>query len=385
MPKVLVVDDLEENVYTLSRTLKFFGYDVIPAGNGIEAIEKATCEHPDVIILDIHMPVMDGYEACKRLKSANETRHIPVIFLTARFPELGDKVKGLEVGADGYLTKPFHDAELISEVKALVRIKELYDELSDSQNKLKEWNDQLEEIVEERTAELKAAQTRLVQSERLSAIGMLAAEIAHEVNNPLAIIKNYLRLVSDDIGQNDPHKESLSIIGEEVERIARIVKDLLRFSKPVLNLKPVNLNEEAGKIVAFYRDGLAKKQITIKDELRASNPVAMVDLDGIRQVMINIINNSLDAMPAGGELVVSSSSGGGHVKVIFKDTGCGIPEEAIGRVFEPFFTTKGRSGTGLGLSICYGIIKGLKGDVEVKSEVGKGTTFTIMLPVKNHR
>lgn len=382
MPKILVVDDLEENVYALSRTLKFFGYDVLSAGNGIEAIEKATDEHPDVIILDIQMPVMDGYEACKRLKSADETKHIPVIFLTARFPELGDKVKGLEVGADGYLTKPFHDAELISEVRALVRIKELYDELSYSQCKLKEYTEQLEEMVEERTAELKATQAKLVQTERLSAIGKLAAEIAHEVNNPLSIIKNYLRLISDDIAEDDPHSESLSIVGGEVERIAKIVRELLKFSKPRLNLERADLNEVAGKIVVFYRDALAKKGVVIREELNAANPIVMVDLDGIKQVMINIVNNSLDSMPDGGVLTVSTCSGGGYFKLSFRDTGSGIPDHVMGRIFEPFFTTKGGSGTGLGLSICYAIVKGLKGDIEVESKAGEGTHFKVSLPLE---
>lgn len=381
MPKILVVDDLEENIYAVSKTLRFHDYDVITAQNGLEALDKVRLENPDLVIMDIQMPLMDGHEACKRIKTAEETRHIPVIFLTARFPEINDKVRGLDIGADDYLTKPFHQSELVSKVKALLRIKELYDRLSDSQKRLKEYSEHLEEMVEERTAELKAAQVRLVQSERLSAIGRLAAEIAHEVNNPLAIIKNYLRLISDDMTESDPYRENISIIGGEVERIAKIVRDLLSFSKPPLSLEPVNLHEEINRIAALYKDTFSKKRIVVSEDLIAANPVAKIDPDGIRQVMINIVNNAMDAMPDGGKLTISTGSEECRVSLRISDTGCGISQESKGNVFEPFFTTKTKGGTGLGLYISYGIVKAFKGDIEVESEVGKGTTFTITLPV----
>lgn len=379
MPKILVVDDVEENVYALTRTLKLQGYEVIAAGNGLEALDKVSKEHPDLVIMDIQMPVMDGHEACRRLKSNEETRHIPVIFLTAKYPELEDKVTGIEMGADGYLTKPFNLLELTSEVRSLLRIKGLYDELSDSRQRLKEYSERLEDMVVARTAELRTAQAKLVQSERLSAIGRLAAEIAHEINNPLAIINNYLRLISDDMSENDPHRDDVSILNEEVERIVKIVRDLLSFSKPPLRAEPVNMNDEAGKMLSFYKDTFSQKGIDVSAELYAADPIVRVDPDGMRQVMINIINNALEAMHNGGKLIISSFSDERSVRMSFRDTGDGISKEAMGRIFEPFFSTKGSKGTGLGLSICYGIIKGLKGDIEVESTVGKGTTFTITL------
>ena len=380
MPKILVVDDVEENVYALTRALRFYDYEVVSAQNGLEALEKVKDERPDLVIMDIQMPIMDGHEACRRIKSAEETRHIPVIFLTAKFPEINDKIKGLDIGADAYLTKPFHHAELVSEVRALLRIKELYDSLSDSHKRLKDYSERLENMVMARTEDLRSTQAKLVQSERLSALGRLATEIAHEVNNPLAIIQNYLRLIFDDMDEDDPHSADLTVINEEVERITKIVKDLLSFSKPPLKVEAVNLNDEAEKMLAFYKKAFSDKGINVTAELNAVNPVVRGDPDGMKQVMINIINNAIEAMDNGGKLTVSSASDEGYVKLSFRDTGPGIPKEVMGKIFEPFFSTKGSKGTGLGLSICYGIIKGVKGEIEVESEIGKGSAFVITLP-----
>jgi|GEM_PF-989662 len=230
--------------------------------------------------------------------------------------------------------------------------------------------------------EIKQLRKALLQSEKLASTGQLAANIAHEVNNPLTIIKNYLHLASADLDKSSQNNEILAIIGEEVERIARIINGLLSFYRPENTwLAPTDINELIEKLLGFMRITLENSNITIKDDLQLDLPSITLTPDQLYQVLLNMVKNAQEAMPDGGELTISTKLRKTSLHISITDTGRGIKKDDLANIFDPFFTTKGETGTGLGLSISYGIIKSLDGDIKVTSKPGIGTTFTIVLPI----
>ncbi|MCD4733273.1 PAS domain S-box protein, partial [bacterium] len=230
--------------------------------------------------------------------------------------------------------------------------------------------------------EIKQLRKALLQSEKLASTGQLAANIAHEVNNPLTIIKNYLHLASADLDEDSQNNEILAIIGEEVERIARIINGLLSFYRPENTwLAPTDINELIEKLLGFMRITLENSNITIKDDLQIDLPSITLTPDQLYQVLLNMVKNAQEAMPDGGELTISTKLRKTSLHISVIDTGRGIKKDDLANIFDPFFTTKGKTGTGLGLSISYGIIKSLDGNIKVTSKLGIGTTFTIVLPI----
>ena len=230
-------------------------------------------------------------------------------------------------------------------------------------------------------AELRKTQRQLIQSEKLAALGQLSASLAHEINNPLGIIKNYLLILSEDIRENDPNQNNLKMIKEEVDRIARIVRSLLDFSRPGKEeMTLVDLSSILKQTVFLIDKELSSKKIKIKQELSENLSPVMGDEDQIKQVFLNLLVNSRDFMCDGGEIVLSARDTDSGVIVEFSDTGPGIPEENLSRIFEPFFTTKqeGR-GTGLGLWICYGIMQRHGGTIQAKRKK-EGISFILTFP-----
>jgi signal transduction histidine kinase len=229
--------------------------------------------------------------------------------------------------------------------------------------------------------ELRKTQKQLIQSEKLAALGQLSASIAHEINNPLGIMKNYLLILSESVKKDDPNRSNLKVVKEEVDRIARIVKSLLDFCRPKSeSMSSLDMAQIINQTVSLVEKQFLKKNIVIKKNLPENLPKVKGFEDEIKQVFLNLLVNSKDFMPQGGEISISGQKNEDTVEVEFSDTGCGIPEENISRVFEPFFTTKeGKKGTGLGLWICYGIIQ-RHGGVIVAKRKDKGTSFLITLP-----
>jgi two-component system sensor histidine kinase HydH len=229
--------------------------------------------------------------------------------------------------------------------------------------------------------ELKSTQKQLIRSEKLAALGQLSASLAHEINNPLGIIKNYLLIVSEGIDQNDPNCKNLQAVKGEVDRIARIVKSLLDFARPENNkMTLLNLTSVIEQTVSLIDKEFLSKNIKIKRELTKDLPPVIGSEDQIKQVFLNLLVNAKDSMQDGGEITITSRSINQGVEIEFSDTGCGISEENASRIFEPFFTTKeGGKGTGLGLWICYGIIDRHGGDIQLNRKE-KGTSFVLTLP-----
>lgn len=260
--------------------------------------------------------------------------------------------------------------------------------------------EELEEKVKQRTAALENAQQKLIQTEKFAATGRLAANIAHEINNPLGIIKNYIYLLSESVehgatgqGGDGEAKENLRIIREEIDRIARIVRRLLDFYKrPDSKPAPTDVNREVEEMFYLTRKGLKRKDVRVEKDLAADLPTILASPDKIRQVILNLLRNAEDAVPEKGWIKIATNlerlrddrvgKTGDYIVITVSDNGCGIPEANLRLIFDPFFTTKQESGTGLGLSITYGIVESLGGWIEVDSEVGKGTTFRIILPVE---
>ncbi|MEO0126797.1 MAG: cache domain-containing protein [candidate division WOR-3 bacterium] len=241
----------------------------------------------------------------------------------------------------------------------------------------------LEQKVQEKTKELEKAMEQLVQNEKLSAIGRLAAGIAHEINNPLTAILINSHLIKEKIKENSKLTEKLDMIIDETQRCAKIVSGLLEFSRQTPpEMKLISINEIINKTLILFESVFLANNIKVEISLDKNLPQIMADESKMKQVLTNILLNAIDAMPNGGILKIRSRSltGDKFVEIEIEDSGIGIPKENLDRIFDPFFTTKKSKGTGLGLSISYGIIQQHNGTIEVNSEVNKGTKVKIRLP-----
>jgi two-component system, NtrC family, sensor kinase len=236
--------------------------------------------------------------------------------------------------------------------------------------------------LEESNLKLREAQQQLIQSESMAAVGKVAARVAHEVNNPLAIIKTAVRIIRNQSAPDSPTTGSLQMIEDEISRIARIIQELLEFSRPTTPVQEwVQINAIIQSLEPLLEQDLREKQIALKNILEPELPLVLISSDQLKQVVLNLVRNAADAMPQGGELVIRTAHQGQFVELSIADTGCGIPAEHREHIFDPFFTTKRRGrGMGLGLSVSYGIITAARGRIEVESEVGKGSTFRVSLP-----
>jgi two-component system NtrC family sensor kinase len=282
----------------------------------------------------------------------------------------GDYSQKVEVHSDdeiGFLANNFNN---------------MVSELVGAHQELRDWGETLERKVEQRTAELKAMQTHLIQSEKLAGVGKLAAGVAHEINNPLTCVLTNSSLILSDLPPDDPRREDLQTIVDETLRCRKIVKGLLDFARQTKPQKQtISLNKVAEDVLSLVKNQASFQNISIRTELDNDVPPVLADADQMRQVVLNIILNAADAMPQGGTLRVRSCLEPESSRVMLKisDTGPGVPAEIQNRLFEPFFTTK-KTGTGLGLAIAYGIMERHKGELKLESSSGHGTTISVILP-----
>ncbi|MDD2855942.1 MAG: response regulator [Desulfuromonadaceae bacterium] len=387
-PTVLAVDDSADILSMINGLLKGV-YRVRLANNGAKALELVASVPPDLILLDILMPDMDGYEVCRRLKENSETSHIPIIFLTSK-TESRDEIKGFELGAVDYITKPISPSKLMARVKTHLTLKGAADFLRDK-------NEYLEQRVQERTAELLDANARLLQSQKMEAVGQLAGGLAHDFNNILSIINGYSTLIEEEIVRDQHLKSYCRKILSASRRGADLTQSILAFSRTqVMKPQSQNLNwiiSKVGKIIEKIIDANIKYKALVKV---VSLPVH-VDAGQIEQVLINLCNNACDAMPAGGELTITTDmvlvdadfisanhlcKSGRYAVIKVSDTGIGMDEPTRLKIFEPFFTTKEvGKGTGLGLAMVHGIIEQHGGCVDVLTAPGEGSLFNVYIPL----
>lgn len=364
-------------------------FELVQARDGIEGVEMATRNPPDLIISDVMMPGKDGYQVCREIKSDPHTQHIPVILLTAK-AELSEKISGLEYGADDYLTKPFNAQELKAKIRSLIQLRRLEREIQHRSEEL------------ERTLKmLGETQSQLVHSEKMAALGLLVAGIAHEVNNPVSFAKGslsnlrrYLGQVRQALEQRPETREvliqfnkllqdieqSLAIVKSGLDRTEGIVTDLKAFArKDEQNYKRVDIHDGLEATIKMIQHEMGDR-ITLHRDYGVREAVEIIP-GQINQVFMNLLQNAIHAVPGKGDIWLRSWEDGDRVHVAVRDTGTGIRKEHLGRIFEPFFTTKevGR-GTGLGLSVSYRIIENHGGKITVSSEEGQGAEFVITLP-----
>jgi two-component system NtrC family sensor kinase len=231
--------------------------------------------------------------------------------------------------------------------------------------------------------ELREMQQALLQSEKLAAMGKLTSQIAHELNNPIYGIMNTLELLKTEIPPESKRRRILELSLSETQRLAEMLRNMLSFSKPEEEKRrPVKINELVEGILLVMEKQMRESNIRVETYFDGTLPEVMASTNQMRQVMLNLLKNAREAMPKGGVLTVRTSREDHKVVIAIQDTGVGIPEELRDKIFEAFFTTKQKvKGVGLGLSVCYGIIKDHGGEIRVESEVDKGTTFTILMPV----
>ena len=377
---ILVVDDTKEMLELLCAILNGAGYEVRPASDGNLALRSAFAQPPALILLDVKMPEIDGFEVCRRLKADERTSQIPVMFITGAAGDQ-DKVKGLRLDAVDYITKPFHEEEVLARVNVhlnLLRtrfeLEKKNEELKKAKNEIESWNNALEQRVKEKT-------DQLIHAEKFAVIGRLATSIVHELKSPLSGLLGLLRAHKEDVREGTREYEEIETMYNASEYMAKFVDDISVFSrKSEPKKEKTYLNALLESISSFSLDQLVKMKINVvKDHDKNLSPV-MCDKLQIQQVFMNMITNARDAMPDGGTFKIrtGNSIDGKEVFVEFIDTGVGIKSEDLSRIFEPFFTTKEPGkGIGLGLSTSYMIVKNHGGDIKVESAPGKGTKFVI--------
>ncbi|NLX97522.1 MAG: HAMP domain-containing protein [Rhodopirellula sp.] len=243
--------------------------------------------------------------------------------------------------------------------------------------------DEMADAVAQREDRLKAATRQQIgRSEKLASLGRLAAGVAHEINNPLTGVLTFSHLLRDKANMDEQDKQDLDLIIHETSRAAEIVRGLLDFARERAAMKePLDINDCIRRTLKLIRNQKSYDRITISEELQDGLPEVDGDMNQLQQVLLNLSLNACEAMPEGGKIVVRTASDNGNVLVRVSDNGCGIKREHLEQIYEPFFSTKSAGkGTGLGLSVSYGIVQQHGGTIEVESEEGNGTTFTIVLP-----
>ena len=391
-PNILIVDDEPRNVRILEGILAPMKYNLKKAANGIEALEQIEKELPDIILLDVMMPGMSGFEVCRTLKSQPETQLIPIVLVTS-LSDKDSKITGIDCSADDFITKPVDPIELRARVKSLLRIKFLYD-------KLKEKNVELQKAMHQ----LEVTQQKLIIQEKMASLGNLVAGVAHEINTPLgALISNndiFIRsvkkmkiLLTDLVSPADAPKdpilaklfasiENLNKVSKTAsERIIKIVNSLRTFARlDQAEMDTVDIHEGIESTLTLVYHEL-KMRIEVHKDFGDLPPISCYP-NQLNQVFINILVNASQSIEDKGDIYIKTYTKDKKAVIEIKDTGKGIPKENLNRIFDPGFTSKSKGiGTGLGLSIVYQIIEDHNGSIEVESEIGKGTMFRIILPI----
>ncbi|ALG67014.1 sensor histidine kinase [Beggiatoa leptomitoformis] len=367
LPNILIVDDVPANVGILFEFLSENGFEVLVARNGENALQIAESIHPNLILLDIMMPGIDGFETCQYLKANPKTADIPVIFMTA-LADTVDKIKGLELGAVDYVTKPFHQEEVLARINTHLTIR------------------QLQQQLEINNAEL-AAKNRALH-EKNSELDAFAHTVAHDLKNPLSAIIGLTDLLLNTNTQLSPQALNyLKIMFKTGEKMVDIINGLLllaRISKEQVQQEPLNMQV----IVESVQHRLMQLFLSHQGQIILPErwETAVGYPQWVEEVWANYMSN---ALKYGGKppcLELGSTREGNFVRFWVKDNGNGLTAEAQSKLFAAFsrVTTGTEEGHGLGLSIVQRIINKLGGEIGVESELNKGSTFYFTLPTQAH-
>ncbi len=422
---ILLVDDNPNNLKVLFEAIQGHGWKALMATNGESAIEQAEYAKPDLILLDVMMPGIDGFEACRRLKANSVTQDVPVIFMTA-LSDTTDKVKGLEIGAVDYITKPFQQEEVIARLKLHLNLSHL--------------THTLEQKVEERTAELSKSleqlqktQLQLIQSEKMSTLGQLVAGIGHEINNPLnSIVANtfhvqeytsdmleVLNLFQEKFAELDPNiaklleKIDLEFLKEDLPSLIKSMQHgVTRLEDISLSLRTFARSDISSKVEFQIHQGLNSTLMLLQHRLKSNKDRPEIEVvkdygdlppitcypGQINQVFMNLIANAIDAFEelncnrSYQEIIADPniinvktrvSDEKNTVTIYIKDNGIGLNPQIQDKIFDQTFTTKAvGKGTGLGLAISRQIVvEKHNGTIEYNSIPDKSTEFIVTLPI----
>lgn len=371
-PKVLIVDDNKENVDLVAYFLKPQNYNIISAYDGVEALRMVESEGPDIILLDIMLPKMDGFQVCERIKKNHSSRFIPIIMITA-LKELKDKIRSLEVGADDFISKPFENVELLTRVKSLLRIKDYHDELERKNKELAEKNKALI-----RLDQFKDELTHL---------------IVHDMKNPLFVIQGNLQMMSMgmDAASSSMLKKYIDRIDRSAQNLLRMVLNLIDITKiegggMELNLELTNLNETFENCIKKISDYPEHANKKIEINLQSGLPLMKVDSSVMERVFDNLISFAIANVPAEGRVDFVSETAEGQMRFIFHDHGPQIPIKYSEHLFNKFsqveIKNEGyRVGRGLGLTFSHLAAEAHQGSLEVDTQNKIGNKFILTLPV----
>jgi signal transduction histidine kinase len=431
---ILIVDDTPENLEVLSESLVTAGYRVAVALDGESAIEQANFAPPDLILLDVMMPGIDGFETCDRLKSNPITQDIPVLFTTA-LSETENKVRGFSLGAVDYIIKPFQREEILARVRVHLQLRNYAQTLTHQNQRLKqeiEHRKQAEAELSNALTTLQHTQIQLIQKEKLSALGELVAGVGHEISNPVVFLTNNIPAAKTYVKdlthilhlyqqtyptptseiQTACNEIDLSFVLTDLpkllgsmelgaDRIQEISASLRNFARSDQNHKsPVDLHSilDGTLLILGHRLKAVGDRPAIEIIKQYSEiPLVECYAGQMGQVFMNLLANAIDALEESNQgrsydeidaspsrITIRTIVEGEQVKIAIADNGNGISEEIKAHIFDYLFTTKEVvKGTGLGLAITRQIIEEKHGGaIEVSSTLGQGTEFTIYLPVK---
>jgi len=353
--KILVADDQEGNQILMKYILEKKGYEVLVASDGEEAIEVTTEMDPDLVLMDVVMPGMDGYEACKILKDNPKTKNIPIVMITS-LNDVTDKVKGLEVGADDFMSKPPNEVELTARVKSLIRMKDQQKEIEQLRNDF-------------------------------------TAMLVHDLRAPLTSVLGFTDLIStsDDL-TNDEKTEYLNIITSSGRKMLALINDILDVSKLesgdiALNYSKVNLSQLVAENIEKNHGLFLQKHLTIEKNLDETI-VIRIDQGKIDQVLTNLISNAAKFSFDKGVIRIDVTKNAHSVICKVTDSGSGIPENELPLIFEKYKqASTGKShnfkGTGLGLYISKMMMEAHQGSISVESKPGFGASFSLVFPAES--
>jgi two-component system sensor histidine kinase/response regulator len=362
---ILLVDDSPTNLHVLLSYLKDSGFETLIARSGEGALRQVEYAQPDIILLDVMMPGIDGFETCRRLKNNEATREIPILFMTA-LSDTVDKVRGFEAGGVDYITKPLQHEEVLARINTHLMIRNLQKQLQEKNRELRELN---------------------ASKDKFFSI------IAHDLRNPFAALLGFTRMAAEGL-QNwsrDEIQRMVEDLGNSAETLYELLENLLNWSRlqrGVMEYFPdlVDIAYTVERNMELFATIARQKKITLTSSLE---PEIFVFADGkmIDTVIRNLLSNALKFTNAGGNIEISAAYDDSEITIAVADTGVGIPEADLPKLFQldvkySNVGTAGEQGTGLGLLLCRDLIEKNQGTIWVESTIGVGTTFKFTLPLE---
>lgn len=371
--KILIVEDNQENIDLLYYFLSPQGYEITAVNDGVEAIKAVETEKPDIILLDIMMPKLDGYQVCERLKKNNETKTIPIIMITA-LKELKDKIRSLEAGADDFITKPFENVELLARVKSLIRIKEYHDE------------------IERKNKQLEMKNESLLKMDRFRED--LINLIVHDMKNPLFVIQGNLQMMAMGMDQNalDYLKKYTQRIERSSRQLLRMVVNLLDISRiqdGTIRLKKemIDLRQIIKELTEQIKESIENSDKNIIFKCDEDIPFVKCDKSIIERVIENLLNFSVNNVGDEGKILVKlANSNSSKIHLTVHDNGTQIPKKFHDKIFEKFSQAEIKQngykvGRGLGLAFCKMAVEAHDGRMWLDLNNPVGNKFQIELSV----